>query len=223
MWVDYWELTNRIGDAQQEELDAVRRALARQLCRGPAAQRLAARTRPSPRLEELRRRVPALSHERRPRGQLLRAAGRPAERQARCATPRSPHGWRSATPTTAARCWRPRSTTAGQFNAADAWRKARFAIDANRPHAARQAVVLIGPAAAKTLRRAARQPGALPRAQRVGRHPHRRRTGDAGADAHGRERPDAAAALQLDQRWERALPPDLAAWALGDDRASSRR
>ena len=80
IWVDYWELSNRLGEAQQPELDRVLRALARHLRRGPAAQRLAARARPAPRLGQLQRRVPALSHERRPRGHLLCAADRAARR-----------------------------------------------------------------------------------------------------------------------------------------------
>ena len=62
--------------------DRVRRALERQLRRGPAAQRLAARARPAPRLGQLQRRVPALSHGRRPRGHLL-LAGHRADRRPR--------------------------------------------------------------------------------------------------------------------------------------------
>ncbi len=63
--------------------ERVRGALERHLRRGPPAQRLAARARTAPRLGQLRGRVPALPHERRPRGQLLRAARRPPRRQGR--------------------------------------------------------------------------------------------------------------------------------------------
>ena len=68
----------------------VRTALERHLRRRPDAQRLAARARAPARQRHLRRRVPALSHERRPRGHLLRARQRPARRQGRARGRRSP-------------------------------------------------------------------------------------------------------------------------------------
>ena len=114
------------------------------------------------------------------------------------------------------------------FSRADVWRKARLAIDA-RPAArgapGRRRWSARPPASA--WRRAGRQPGALPRAQGVGTRTARRRADDAGADAHGRERPRRRGA-QLDERWERALPPDLGAWAwaavgqAGGDQAAAR-
>ena len=108
MWVDYWELTNRISDAQQDELDAVRRSA------GPARY-VEDRLRNDWLLELGRRRdwdnfaaeYPRFRMNDDREVSVLRAADRPPRRQGRCTTPRSPHGWRSATPTTAARCWPP--------------------------------------------------------------------------------------------------------------------
>ena len=77
--------------------------LGRHLRRGPAAQRLAARAGPAPRLGQFRRRVPAFSHERRPRGELLRACSSTTSPARTCANPRWPRGWRNARPTMAAR------------------------------------------------------------------------------------------------------------------------
>jgi soluble lytic murein transglycosylase len=103
-------------------------------------------------------------------------------------------------------------TDAKVFNAADAWRKARLAMEVNRPRSARQAVTLIDVASASGLqelyenptRYLARKASASNRTQaelttlaliRV-----------AANDPEG-------AAVALNERWERALPADLAAWA----------
>ena len=197
MWVDYWELDepHRRGPAGRGR--RLRRALARHLRRGPAAQRLAARARPAPRLGELRRRVPALSHERRPRGHAATRCSSTTSPARTCARPRSPPGSRSATPTTAARCWRRRSSTPKLLDAGR--RLAQGAPrDRGRP-AARRAPgggAASARRAAQRARRDRRQPGALPRAQAPRRRPRRRRADGAGADAHGRATiRDAAAAL----------------------------
>lgn len=101
---------------------------------------------------------------------------------------------------------------ARQFSAADLWRKARFAIDANRPRAARQAAALLGLGAAidvgnltdNPARYLARSASAANRsaAELTTLALMRLASGDA----------DAAAA-QLAERWDRELPADLAAWA----------
>jgi soluble lytic murein transglycosylase len=100
------------------------------------------------------------------------------------------------------------------FTPANAWRKARMAIDVGRPRAARLAVLLVNPAAAKSLDDVLDSP-----ARYLAR----------GATAIGRANaelttlalmrmasndPDAAAGL-LGDRWERLLPADLSAWTWG--------
>ena len=103
-------------------------------------------------------------------------------------------------------------TDAKLLTPADAWRKARLAIDASRPRAARQAAALVSPAAAVSMGEIIDSPA---------RYLIR------GASASGRDAtelttialmrmasndPDAAAG-QLNDRWDRVLPDDLAAWA----------
>jgi soluble lytic murein transglycosylase len=105
------------------------------------------------------------------------------------------------------------------FNAADAWRKARAAVEANRPRAVRQAVMLVSLLAAGS-------------AADLMENPARYLAGLAGrpavsgkTDAGRVEAELAALALtrlaatdtefalaQLNERWDRALPADLAAW-----------
>ena len=115
----------------------------------------------------LRRRVPALSHERRPRGHLLRAAHRPARRQGRARGRRSPPGWRRRTPTTAApcsprRCSTPKQLSAGRHLEEGAPRASRRAGRAPRARRRRWSVRQ----RRQRRRRDRRQPGALPRARR---------------------------------------------------------
>jgi len=98
---------------------------------------------------------------------------------------------------------------------ADAWRKARLAMDANRPRAARQAAGLVSANAAAAVAEAtdspsrylARKAGSTRREDAELATLALVRMASSGAEA------DAAAALT--ERWERALPPDLAAWAWG--------
>ena len=103
-------------------------------------------------------------------------------------------------------------TEAKQFTPADAWRKARFATDANRPRAVRQAAALVSPAAAS---------GVADLTDGAARY-LARSASTAGRTAAelttlalmrlGADDP-AAAADALNSRWDRALPPDLSAWA----------
>ena len=101
---------------------------------------------------------------------------------------------------------------AKQFTAADAWRKARFAIDANRPRAARVAAGLVSAEAATAVAFLADGPALyLQRSATAST-----RTGAELATLAlmrlGSSDPEAAAA-QLAERWDRALPADLTAWA----------
>jgi soluble lytic murein transglycosylase len=99
---------------------------------------------------------------------------------------------------------------ARQFGAAEVWRKARFAIDASRPRAARQAAALVNAGAAvgelteNPMRYLKRNPAAADRtsAELATLALMRVAAND----------PEAAAGL-LAERWDRALPADLAAWA----------
>ena len=101
---------------------------------------------------------------------------------------------------------------AKQFRAADAWRKARFAIDANRPRAARLAAGLVSPEADAAVASLADNPTRyLQRSASTST-----RTGAELATLAlmrlGSTDPEAAAA-QLADRWDRALPAELSAWA----------
>lgn len=101
---------------------------------------------------------------------------------------------------------------ARKFSAEHAWRKARAAMDANRPRVARTAAGLISPALGAAVGELADNPA---------RHLARNGSAASRNDAElatlalirmaGND-PDAAA-LQLNGRWDRQLPTDLAAWA----------
>jgi soluble lytic murein transglycosylase len=103
-------------------------------------------------------------------------------------------------------------TDAKLLTPADAWRKARISMDASRPRAARQAASLVSPAAAISIGDVIDSPARylIRSASGTGRDAAELTTlalmRMAGND------PDAAAGL-LNDRWDRALPDDLAAWA----------
>ena len=97
------------------------------------------------------------------------------------------------------------------FTTADVWRKARFAIDAGRPRAARQAAVMISVAAGSAVTELAENPA---------RYMSRSASAVSRTNAEltllalmrmASNDPEAASG-QLSERWERALPADLAAW-----------
>ncbi|HEX7438495.1 MAG TPA: transglycosylase SLT domain-containing protein [Caldimonas sp.] len=210
LWVDYWELSNRLGEAQQDELDA-----------------FAARWNGT--YVEDRLRNDWLLELGRRRDWNNFAAEFPRfkmndDREVACYALLVDHLQGKNVREAAPAAWLAQreaddgcalmATTlyaAKQLSAATAWTKARVSIDANRPRAARQAVLLVNAAAAKTVDEVIDSPARYLRAA-TGNG----RTGAeltalalmrmASSDA------DAAAAL-LNERWERALPPDLSAWA----------
>ena len=101
---------------------------------------------------------------------------------------------------------------AKQFSSADVWRKARFAIDAGRPRAARQAAVLVSVAAGSAITELTENPA---------RYMTRNASAVSRTNAEltllalmrmASNDPEAASG-QLNERWDRALPADLAAWA----------
>jgi soluble lytic murein transglycosylase len=101
---------------------------------------------------------------------------------------------------------------ARQFAAADAWRKARVAVEAGRPRAARQAAALVSVDAATAVGELTDNPA---------RYLARKATAARGSAAEltalalirvAANDPDSAAQM-LNDRWDRALSGDLAAWA----------
>jgi soluble lytic murein transglycosylase len=211
MWVDYWELTNRIGEVQQAEVNEFS-------ARWPGTY-VEDRFRNDWLLELGKRRDWANFAAEYPRFRMN------DDREVSCYAllldQRDGKDVRDA----ALAAWLAQRdaddgcgllaatlTDAKQFTAADAWRKARFAIDVGRPRAARQAVALIGIAPASAVAELADNP-----ARYLAKHASASsRTGAelttlalmrmASSDAD-------AAATQLNDRWDRALPADLTAWA----------
>ncbi len=98
------------------------------------------------------------------------------------------------------------------FSTADAWRKARLATDANRVRAARQAVMLIDAPASAGLADLFENPTRyLARKASTTNRTQAELTTLALIRLAATD-PDGAAGA-LNERWERALPADLAAWA----------
>jgi soluble lytic murein transglycosylase len=101
---------------------------------------------------------------------------------------------------------------AKQFNSNDVWRKARFSVDANRPRAARQAVALLGAEAVQGTAALLESPSKYLATQA---HTRSRLSGELATLALMRlaaDDPDNVSRL-LRERWQNALPPDLASWA----------
>ncbi|MDE2298315.1 MAG: transglycosylase SLT domain-containing protein, partial [Burkholderiales bacterium] len=211
MWVDYWELTNRINEVQQPEVDAFTARW-----RGTYVED---RLRNDWLLELGKRRDWANFAVEYPRfrmnddrevtcyalltDQLAGKDVRDAARTAWFAQRDADDGCTLLAATL---------VDAGQFSAADAWRKARLSIDAGRPRAARQAAALVSVAAASAVNEIVDSPI---------RYLARRATA---ANRSGAELTTLAlmrmassdpegAARQLDERWSQRLPADLGAWA----------
>ena len=211
MWADYWELTNRLGDAQQSELDAF-------AARWPGTY-VEDRLRNDWLLELGKRRDWANFAVEYPRFRMN------DDRDVSCYALLVEHLGGKDVRTAALEAWLAQrdaddgcallATTlfdAKQLGAAQVWRKARAAIDARRPRAARQAVKLIGAAAESGLSALLDNP-----ARYLAREASARSRDGAELAALALTRmadsdPDAAA-TQLNGRWDRALPADLSAWA----------
>ena len=99
-----------------------------------------------------------------------------------------------------------------QFNAADVWRKARFAIDAGRLRAARQAGVLINIAAGAAVSELTDSPARYLARNASAANRNAAELTTLALMRMANSDPDAAAGL-LNDRWDRVLPADLAAWA----------
>ena len=210
-WVDYWELTNRIGEVQQAEVDEF-------AARWPGTY-VEDRFRNDWLLELGKRRDWVNFATEYPRFRmnddasvscyalLIEARTGKEVREPALAAWFAQRDADDACALLAATL-----TDTKQFTAADAWRKARFAIDAGRPRAARQAATLVSLVAGNAVGELSDSPARYlaKNASAANRTAAELTTlalmRVASSDA------DSAAAM-LNERWDRALPPDLAAWA----------
>lgn len=211
MWADYWELTQRLAEAQQSELDVF-------YARWPGTY-VEDRLRNDWLLELGKRRDWANFAVEYPRFRMN------DDREVTCYALLVDHLAGKDVREAALGAWTARrdsddgcmllATTLyadGRITAADVWRRARFAMDASRPRVARMAVGLIDPAYEKLVgelldnpaRFLARQSRSVGRAQAE--------LATLALMRMASKDPEVAAG-QLDDRWDRALPAELAAWA----------
>ncbi len=101
---------------------------------------------------------------------------------------------------------------AKQLTAADAWRKARLAMDANRLRAARQAVTLVDVAAASNLQELNDSPARYLARKASAASRNQAEMTTLALIRMAASDPDGVASALTD-RWERQLPADLAGWA----------
>ena len=99
---------------------------------------------------------------------------------------------------------------AKQLTEADAWRKARLAIDGNKPRAARQAALMVNTRSASDVDDLADNPARYLTRALGGRQANQLNT--LALMRLASTDPELAANL-LNGKWEAALPPELAAWA----------
>jgi soluble lytic murein transglycosylase len=210
-WVDYWELNNRLGDAQQPELDAF---YAR--WRGTYVED---RLRNDWLLELGRRRDWAGVAKDHPAFRMQ------DDRQVACYALLAEHNGGRNVRDSARSAWLAQREPddgcallaqtlyeAGQFGQNDVWKKLRLSAEFGRAQVARQAAAVLGPATAATVGQIFDQP-----AKFLSRNVSTQ--GRAGAEltalaiARMAANDPEAAAGQLDRQWERKLPPDLAGWA----------
>jgi soluble lytic murein transglycosylase len=211
MWPDYWELSNRIGEVQQAEVDEFS-------ARWPGTY-VEDRFRNDWLLELGKRRDWANFAVEHPRFRMN------DDREVTCYALLVDHQAGKPVREAALAAWLAQReaddgcallaaslTDARQFTAADAWRKARLSLDAGKPRAARQAAALVSVAAATAVAELIESPARylVRAASATDRNAAELTTLAllrlAYTDADG-------AAAQLNERWERALPADLAAWA----------
>jgi soluble lytic murein transglycosylase len=209
MWADYFDLTNRLASAQQEEMDAF-------YARWPGSY-VEDRLRNDWLLELGRRRDWqhfALDY---PRFRM------DDDREVSCYALFVDHLGGKDVREAARTAWyaqRDSDDACSQLAAAlyaakvltseDVWRKARLAIDAGRPRPAQQAVRILGPEAAKDFGAALDSPVRFLRHASTAQRDAAELTALALLRMAGNEPGDAA--RLMDERWSRRLPADLAAW-----------
>ncbi|HSN31739.1 MAG TPA: transglycosylase SLT domain-containing protein [Ideonella sp.] len=210
LWVDYWELNNRLASAQQDELDAF-------YARWPGSY-VEDRLRNDWLLELGRRRDWRNFAVEYPRFRM------DDDREVKCYALLVDHLEGKEVTDAARAAWAAQRDAddgcaqlaqalyaAKVFGAPDIWRKARLALDAGRPRAAQQAVAILGPEAAKEFAGVLESPARyLLRRAAAGTRRAAEMTTLALLRMAGNEPEDAA--RQLDERWARRLPADLAAW-----------
>ena len=211
MWVDYWELTNRLGDASQGEVDAFTARW--------SGTYVEDRLRNDWLLELGRRRDWANFAIEQPRFRMN------DDREVACYALLVDHlsgkdvreaalaAWLAQRDADEGCAWMASTLyDAKVLTPANAWLKARSAIDIGRPRAARQAVLLVSPTAAAALADVVDSPARfLTRTATANGRPSAELTTLALMRLASTDVDTAAA--QLTDRWERALPADLAAWA----------
>jgi soluble lytic murein transglycosylase len=210
MWVDYWELTNRLGDAEQSELSAF-------------AQRWSGtyvedRLRNDWLLELGRRRDWANFAAEYPRFRMN------DDREVTCYALTVDALAGKDVKDAALAAWLAQRDAddgcallaatlfdAKQLNAADVWKKARLSMEMGRPRAARQAAALLGPGIDKSVGEIIDSPSRW-----LAKKAATATRNDAELTSLALLRlattDNDSAAYLLNQRWERALPGDLAAW-----------
>jgi soluble lytic murein transglycosylase len=211
MWVEYWELLNRLNEAEQPELDAF-------WARWPGTY-VEDRLRNDWLLELGRRRDWVNFAAELPRFRMN------DDREVACYALVVDHLAGKDVREAALAAWLAQREAdegcafmaatlveAGRWDATPLWRKARAAVEAGRPRAASQAIALVTPPVTVPFDELVDSP-----ARYLAKNPVA--SGRAGAELAtlalmrmASNDPDAAATL-LESRWEKALPVDLAAWA----------
>ena len=210
-WIEYWELNARLGEAQQPELNA--------FAQRHAGSYLEDRLRNDWLLELGRRRDWTNFQLEKPRFRMN------DDREVTCYALQAEHVAGRDVREAALAAWLDQKdgdegcfrlatdlVAANRLGAEQLWRKARASVDAAKPKAARQAAQLAGAAAAAGIGDALESP-----ARYLARSAGTATRGDAELAAIAIARlagndPDAAARA-LEDRWQKALPADLAAWA----------
>ena len=211
MWADYFELNNRLAEAQQTELDAF-------YARWPSTY-VEDRLRNDWLLELGRRRDWSNFAVEFPRFRMN------DDREVSCYALMLDHQAGKDVKDDALAAWLAQRdaddgcalmaatlTDAKKFGTVELWRKARFAMDAGRPKAARQAAALVSVAAGSSVGEITDNPVRyLAKTASASSRPAAELSTLALMRLASTD-PDAAS-LQLNDRWDKALPPDLAAWA----------
>ena len=211
MWVEYWELQNRLGDAQQGELASF-------FARWPATY-VDDRLRNDWLLELGKRRDWRNFAAEYPRFRMN------DDREVSCYALLVDHLDGKDVKEAAVKTWLAQREAddgctalaatlldAKVIGPSEVWRKVRFSIDANRPRAARQAAALLATTLSAAVADAIENPATY-LARKASSAP--RSNAELATVAIMRmaaSDPDAAA-VQLNARWDKALPADLAAWA----------
>jgi soluble lytic murein transglycosylase len=211
MWTDYWEIGNRLGEVQQAEAAAF-------MARWPGSY-VEDRFRNDWLLELGRRRDWANFAAEYPRFRMA------DDREVSCYALLTEHFSGKDVRQAALATWFAQReaddgcallaatlTDAKQFTAADAWRKARLAIDAGRLRAARQAAALVSVAAASGVSELSENPARFLTRRAAAMPRNSAELTTLALMRMAANDPDAASG-QLGTRWSRQLPPDLAGWA----------